>query len=147
MINEVKMFRFKLAAIKRLREYVEDRRREEVGQCLQLLAEAEKEQLLTRKRIQSLSDELSALQTGPLDLAGIVLVRDYLAYQGKRLAEQVELTAKRKEELAQVRLRYHEAVRDRKIINKLEEKHYRHYLSEQNKREQAMLDEQAQHLS
>jgi len=137
------MFKFRLASIKRLREYKEKQCKDEVARCLSNLRLAKAQQRLLENKIQQTEGEIFQLQQGVLDIPRLMLGQDYLGYLQERLELQKAVVAEKKEELGVARSNLMIAMKERKILDKLEEKQYLQYQYTQDKREQALLDDLA----
>lgn len=137
------MFKFRLESIKRLREYKEKQCRDIVARCLNSLRVAQEQQRLLEYKIQQSEEEILVLQVGVLDLVKLIISQEYLFYLQEQLVSQKAVVAEKKEELRVARSKLVEAMKDRKILDKLEEKQYQQYLYLQDKKEQALLDDLA----
>lgn len=137
------MFKFRLASIKRLREYAEKQCQDEVARCLTNLRRAQEQKRLLENRIQQTEGEILFLQQGVLDLSRLIINQDYLRYLQEQLELQKAVVTEKKEELRVARSKLMIAMKERKILDKLEEKQLQQYLYIQDKREQALLDDLA----
>lgn len=140
------MFKFRLDAILRLKEYAEKQRRVELAQCLAAWEQAVGRENELQALILSLEDELKSQKEGTINLPFLLLRQDFLGHNRILLKEQKEVVAQRQGELQDARLRLNQAMRDRKILEKLKEKKYQQYLYEQEKKEQALQDELASQI-
>lgn len=139
------MFKFRLAGILSLREYEEKLRRDRVGICQHNLSLAEQKENEIIRDIIRMDDEMKRLQEGRIVLPDLIFSDNYRRYLRELLLRQKEIVADRKKELEEARSRFFEAMKERKALQKLEEKKYQQYLYEQNRLEQVMLDELAGH--
>jgi len=137
------MFRFRLAGIMSLREYKERMCRDKLGQCQTNLREAEDRENEIKDAITYLGDVIIRAQEGVIDLPRLKLKYNYLDYMKERLILQKGVVALRKQELEEARLKLYEAMKEKKILQKLREKKYRQYQYEQNRLEQVLLDDLA----
>jgi flagellar FliJ protein len=136
-------YHFRLQSVLRLREYKESQCKEEMGRCVQRLYQAEKLRDEIEEKIRRLTGELRELTLRGKELYLVEFYDNFILYQRILLERQIQLVAQRKKELAYARMRLVEAMKDRKILNKLDEKLYRRYLFDMDKAEQAQMDELA----
>lgn len=137
------MFRFRLASILRIREYKERLCRDEVAKCLHNLYLAQNRENEIKRMLDRADDELKRLQEGTVDLQGIALLWNYRKRLKNELAKQQELVALRRKELDEARAALLEAMKEKRILEKLQEKKRRDYLYEEEKKEQSLMDELA----
>lgn len=137
------MFKFRLDSIKRLRAYKEKQCQDEVVRCNKNLHLAEEQQKLLESKIWQTKEEILLLQQGVLDLPSLIISQEYLCYLQEQLESQKAVVARKKEELWVARSKLVDAIKDRKILDKIEEKQHQQYLYLQEKREQALLDDLA----
>lgn len=137
------MFKFRLANILRLRDYKEKFCLEEVGRCAFHLNQAVKKKKEMKNKISLLEQDFACILKGTISPDEASLYRNYLTYQHKllKLQEQVIVEKKHDLEAAQQKLIY--AMKERKILDKLKEKQYYRYQTEQEKNEQIFQDELA----
>jgi len=126
-----------------LREYKERMCRDKLGQCQTNLREAEDRENEIKDAITYLGDVIIRAQEGVIDLPRLKLKYNYLDYMKERLILQKGVVALRKQELEEARLKLYEAMKEKKILQKLREKKYRQYQYEQNRLEQVLLDDLA----
>lgn len=88
-----------------------------------------------------MEEEISGMQQGVLNLPNLIISQDYLSFLHEELVRQKQVVAEKKEELEIARSKLMEAMKNRKIMDKLEEKQYQQYIYEQDKKEQALLDD------
>lgn len=137
------MFKFRLQSVLRLREYREKQCQDEVAKCLVALQAAQERQQELESILAEKEEEIKAIQVGPLDMNEIILHQDYLFYLKELLYQQKMLVVQKSQELHIARKRLVEAMKEKKILNKLEEKQLQKYIYQQDKREQATLDDLA----
>jgi flagellar FliJ protein len=114
-----------------------------MGRCVQRLYQAEKLRDEIEEKIRRLTAELRERVSSGKELYLIEFYDNFILYQRILLERQIQLVAERKRELAYARMRLVEAMKDRKILNKLDEKLYQRYLFDMDKAEQAQMDELA----
>lgn len=137
------MFKFRLAKILRLREHKEKLRLEEVGKCVLQLQEALQKKEELEERIAKLEKEYIVALKGFVSAERVGLYKNYLLYQYKLLKLQEKVIEEKKSDLAEARIKLMEAMKERKILDKLREKQYLRYRQEQGKKEQISQDELA----
>ena len=135
------MFKFRLASIMRLREHMEKQCREEVGKCLQSLQVAELTEARLVKKEQEIIEDLICRQKGIIKVTPLLLGKDYLKFTNAQLQEQREVVKAKNEELNKARNNLIEAMKEKKVLEKLREKQYQDYLYDENKIEQALFDD------
>ncbi|MDD2212091.1 MAG: flagellar export protein FliJ [Clostridia bacterium] len=137
------MFKFRLEKILRLREYKEKFCLEEVGKCVSQLQDAleKKEELEERKT--KLENEFMAILKGVISAEKVSLYKNYLLYQDELLKIQEQVIEVKKNNLEEARQKLVQAMKERKILEKLREKQDYRYQQEQEKNEQIFQDELA----
>lgn len=137
------MFKFRLEKILRLREYKEKFCLEEVGKCVSQLQDAleKKEELEERKT--KLENEFMAILKGVISAEKVSLYKNYLLYQDELLKIQEQMIEVKKNNLEEARQKLVQAMKERKILEKLREKQDYRYQQEQEKKEQIFQDELA----
>ena len=136
-------FVFRLEALLRVRKQELDAQKREVARAVlekydieQHLADRES---TLRGEFESLRDEQA--DSGRLDLAGIRGHRLYMGRLHREIAETYQQLGLKDQELAKEREKLAEASKRLKAIEKLKEKRWRRYITELNRKEQAMDDE------
>ncbi len=141
----MKKFRFSLETVLRVKRQVEDLRRRELaaaqGARDQVLA------LLDRRgsELRELNESQAAARAGKVDLQ---IERWFL---GSHQALSAQISAGKRELLAkealldEARVRAVEAARERKVLEKLEERQRSIHQLQENREEQGSMDEMAQH--
>ena len=137
------MFKFRLASIMRLREHREKQCREDVGKCLQSLREAEEKEAHLVQKEKDIIEDLKHRQKGRIELPPLLLGKDYLKFTIGQIKEQREVVKARTFDLDKARINLIEAIKEKKVLEKLKEKQEQDYLYEENKTEQALFDEMA----
>lgn len=137
------MFKFRLEKILRLREYKEKFCLEEVGKCVSQLQDAleKKEELEERKT--KLENEFMAILKGVISAEKVSLYKNYLLHQDELLKIQEQVIEVKKNNLEEARQKLVQAMKERKILEKLREKQDYRYQQEQEKNEQIFQDELA----
>jgi flagellar FliJ protein len=137
------MFRYRLAGIMRLKEYKEKLCRDEMGKGMTALSQAIEKETALKDEIFLFNNEIRSSRQGIIDVNRLALGDNYLRYLKARLARQREVVAQRQTEVEEARRRLFEAMKERKVLEKLKDKKYAQYQYEQNRLEQAMLDDLA----
>lgn len=135
------MFRFRLTGILNLKEYKEKLCREETAKCSQLLREAVETESVLQTKLIALVNDLTVFQIGKIDIQGLIFKQNYKEYTKRQLAKQQIIVIKRKEQLNFAKQKLVEAIKEKKVLEKLREKKYQQYRYENDKCEQAILDE------
>ncbi len=137
------MFEFRLASIQRLREYKEKRCQEEVGQCVTRLRLAEQRQAELEQLVKETQGQLVSAQEGNVSLTQVLVNSYYLQHLQELLENQNNIVAERYTALREAQGKLREAVKNRKIMDKIREKQYQRFLLNENRREQLFIDELA----
>lgn len=137
------MFKFRLANVKRLREHRERICLEKVENCVAQFNQALKRRKEIKYKIVSLEHDFSQVLHGEISAEEVLLYRNYLTYQYKLLQLQDAVVEEKKQSLEEAKQKLVQAMKERKIIDKLHEKQYLSYCEEENRREQQFLDELA----
>lgn len=140
----MKKFRFKLEPVLRHRSHIEQVKKKE-------LADVNRELLDAQKKLSSFEKEFRNTQVSiereesikTLNMENILMFEAYLIHLKRMielqhiLIEQIELKLQKK------RLEYVEALKAKKVIEKLREKKYVAYMQEMDKLEQKQIDDMA----
>ncbi|NLO76748.1 MAG: flagellar export protein FliJ [Clostridia bacterium] len=137
------MFKFRLANVLRLRKHHEKLSLEQVGKCLQQLQEAVQKKEELEAKIAKLESDFSAVLEGAISSEIVKLYNNYLVHQQEALELQEQLILEKKKNLEEAREKFIQAMKERKIMDKLKEKQYIRYQQEQGKKEQNFQDELA----
>lgn len=137
------MFRFRLASVLRLRIYKEKQCKDQVAKCIKELHFAELRRKEILAAIKQKEEDLLTIQIGKINLPDLVRHKEYLHYQRELLLVQKALVEDKKKVLQIARTKLIQAMKDRKILDKLQEKQYDDYLYIEDKKEQAVLDDLA----
>lgn len=137
------MFRFRLKSVLRLREHKEKACRDDVARCIQLLNSAQKREKIISQQILELLQTQKKIQEGTITVSALLLTADYLHYQKERHILQKQLVRTKMDELQEARARLFEAMKQKKIMTKLQDKRLNEYNYAQAKIEQAILDDLA----
>lgn len=137
------MFRFRLAKILRLREHKEKLCLEKVGKCSVQLQEAVQKKEELAEEITRFTDDFVVILKGSLSAGKISVYQNYLLYLHKLMETQEEVIEIKRSNLEEARQKLVQAMKQRKILDKLREKQYLRYQQEQEKKEQYLQDELA----
>ncbi|EKD69504.1 MAG: hypothetical protein ACD_47C00097G0006 [uncultured bacterium] len=137
----MKKFIFKLEALLNLR-----RKREEL--VIQELAEAQSAEMRifakivdTKKTIAALIEDSKNYKKTSIQIDSLIISRNYIELLKKQLAALEADLEKAKEKVLKVKEKLAEAVRERKIIEKLREAQFAAYRKEYNKQDNLQMDE------
>ncbi len=137
----MKKFTFKFQSLLSLREQLE-RQKQEVFAKAQRKLRTEEEKLYSLERTKTLvaqkytSDASSGTKVYKLAELGV-----FLSHMQKEITWQKETVKKEKENVDKVREELLQAMKDRKILEKLKEKRYDEYLIESKAEEQKVNDQ------
>ncbi|PKM89917.1 MAG: hypothetical protein CVU87_03795 [Firmicutes bacterium HGW-Firmicutes-12] len=137
------MFKFRLASIMRLKEYKEQLCRDEVAKCLQLYNLEVHREIALKEQLIHLEKEIEQCQEGEIDVPVLMRQQSYRSFIKTSIIEQKQLVAFRQNQLDLAKQKMIEAMKDKKVLQKLREKKYQEFLYEQDKKEQALQDELA----
>ena len=136
-------YKFRLQSILTLKEYKETLCKEELGRCIQRLHQAETLRDEIQMAIERLTSEMQECSLSGKNLYMLEFYDNYIRYQKQLLARQIQVVAECRKALAYARMQLVEAMKERKILNKLDDKLRQRYLFEMDKKEQAQMDELA----
>jgi len=134
-------FKFRLQGYLGLKEKMEDQRKLEYGQAMTEL-ERERDKLRTLE-IQR-ADTLSSFREGiNSDVKPLVagFHNSFLTWLKEAISRQIENVKKAEAEAERRRVILAEAMKERKMLETLKEKHYENFVREQNIEEQKIVDE------
>jgi flagellar FliJ protein len=137
------MFKFRLASVLKLREYHERHCKEYLAKCLHELRDAEQKRRGILETIGRQELELQTVQTGKINIPYLKRLQEYLQYQRELLFAQNALVEQKRADLFKARQKLILAMKEKKILEKLQEKQYDSYLESERKREQDFLDDLA----
>jgi flagellar FliJ protein len=140
------MFKFRLASILRLKEYNEQLCQEEVAKSLHLYNLEIQKEIALKEHLVLVDKEIERCQEGEIDVPELILQQNYRTHIKGLIIEQKKVVILRKNQLNAAKLKMVEAMKDKKILLKLKEKKYQEYQYEQDKKEQALLDELANRI-
>jgi flagellar FliJ protein len=137
----MKKFIFKLESLLNFR-----RKREEL--VIQELAEAQNAEMRifakivdTKKTIAALVEDSKNYKKTSIQIDSLIISRNYIELLKKQLAALEADLEKAKEKVLKVKEKLAEAVRERKIIEKLRESQFAAYKKEYNKQDNLQMDE------
>ena len=137
------MFKFRLASIQRLHEYNEKKCKEEVGKCVSMLKSAEARLAELEQLARETQEQLACAQEGNVAITQVLLGSCYLKHLHDLIQQQKIFVAEKSTALKEAQAKLGEAVKNRKITQKIREKQYSNFLLEENRREQLFNDELA----
>jgi flagellar FliJ protein len=138
----VPKFVFNLEGVLRQRKHVEQERQRELALRLKVLADAESELRRLRDSVQQSNDDLRQNHlTGPLDMSFLAAHRRFLLATQRQAGAIGQRIATAQQQVDEARKRLAEAAMQRKVIERLREKHYERWRAEQGRKESAELDE------
>ena len=135
-------FVFKLQAVLRQRELIEDTRQREFAVVQAKYAELEAQLRAMDEEMKSATEDLRRNHLiGPIDLAYLTAHRRFTLAMQKRALAHAERMAVAKQAVDAARAKLVEAARDRKAMEKLRETRLAAWTADQNRKEQAATDE------
>lgn len=137
----MKKFKFKLDAVLKLRQRIEDELKKQLAD---LKKELEFEvALLVKYRNDKITcqNELKGLRSSHLDIKKIIMHENYLEVLNENIEVQVVRVAEAKEAVEVKRLELLEASKDKKAVEKLHEKKFAEHVASLQSTEQKFLDE------
>jgi flagellar protein FliJ len=141
-------FAFKLEAVLRHRRFVEDQRQGELGVVQREMVRLQTELRALNESVSSVGDDLRANRlTGRLDLHFLAAHRRYTQAMQRKGVALVQEMAKQQREVERAQAALAEAVKQRKIVEKLKERQRERWLVDQGRREAAQTDEVGTQLS
>ena len=141
-------FIFKLQGVLRQRTHVEQQKQRELALRLHALREAEADLERMRDAVAKSNDEVRQHHlTGALDMSFLAANRRFLLAMQRQAMAIAQKIAAAQQQVGDARKAVAEAAMQRKIIEKLREKHHARWLEEQNRKELAEQDEIGMQLS
>jgi flagellar protein FliJ len=135
-------FIFKLEGVQRQRKHVEQEKMRLLATCLKHQAECQADLARLNDGIQQSNEELRRNHlTGVLDMGFLTAHRRFMIAmqrQGLAIAQKIAVAQKR---VTEARLALAEAAKQRKVMEKLREKHFDRWRAEQAAKEFRELDE------
>lgn len=134
-------FVFKLQSFLNIKEKIEEQKRTEYGKAVSNL---ENEKLALQKIFENKNKTITSMQENiNLNVNSITLknFNDYLIFLDKEAIRQKKVIEEEKVKVEQARLELVEAIKQKKTIETLKEKHKEEYLKEELKKEQQIIDE------
>lgn len=134
-------FVFKLQSFLNIKEKIEEQKRTEYGKAVSNL---ENEKLALQKIFENKNKTITSMQESiNLNVNSITLknFNDYLIFLDKEAIRQKKVIEEEKVKVEQARLELVEAIKQKKTIETLKEKHKEEYLKEELKKEQQIIDE------
>lgn len=135
------MFKFRLAGILHLKGYKELLCRDETAKCLQLYRAAVELESKLQTKLIVLASEFAVYQKGKINIRELIFKQNYRDYIKSQLAKQQVIVSHRHEQLNLAKQKLAETIKEKKVLEKLREKKYQQYRYEEDKFEQALLDE------
>ena len=135
------MYRFNLQVLLDYRKRIEEGLQLECSQ-IQRELESEKEVLLSCHQEKArYEEELAEKESREVNLQESVLYRDYLRGMRKKIEELKNRVATKKIELDTKQEELLAATKNRKVLEKVKEKHAKEFMHELDKRERRFVDE------
>ena len=134
-------FNFRLQSYLSLKSKIEDQKRNEFGKAVAAL-ELEKQRLIQLERERDLCiEEFRVKVEKYVDMRNLNQFNLFLERQKDLIKKQHAAIARAEAYVRQKRMELVEAMKDRKILDKLRENEFEEYLDEEKKNEQKVLDD------
>ena len=142
----MKRFKFSLATLLEVRKKREEWLQKKLGMLQARKIEIQRRLLLLSQEVDALQEEQKQLRTASRNTVieeKIYLER--LTDYRLRIQEGTDLLLKNEEDIEAARLEWIAASKEKKVLEKLEDRQWRNYLEVADKQEQYFMDELAQH--
>ena len=141
-------FRFRFERLLRVKSIREEEWKQEFARASFALREAEERRDEGRRRLLEREAELRAARSEErLPLERVFLLNAYVSRLRRELEEREQEVAAASARLGEVRAALAEAMKERKVLERLKERHRLAYLEEQARIEQRELDEVARNVT
>lgn len=141
-------FTFKLHALLRQREQIEQQKMRVLGERQKVLVELEQDlRALNDGAEKALSDLRNNHLVGRIDLSFLAAHRRFMGAMGRQAAVILQKIGQAQKQVEEARLALAEAAKNRKAIEKLKERHFAAWQQEQNRKELELLDEVGMQLA
>ncbi|MGL4343734.1 MAG: flagellar export protein FliJ [Cellulosilyticaceae bacterium] len=135
------MVKFKLQSVLKLREQAEEAEKRELGRLRMQEAQLHKQQEVLLRQMAELRQHYEASVSGAIHIREIESIRQYLKVLEMKKKTLEEELIKMASQISQQQQRLHDAMKDRKMMDKLKEMKYEQYLEEEKQKEQLLTDE------
>ena len=135
------MYRFNLQILLDYRKRIEEGFQIELSLIQKKLENARQALLSSRQEKTRYEEELTEKESREVNLPVSILYRDYLRGIRKKIQEQKDRVATIKIEFDKKQEELLAATKNRKVLEKVKEKHAREFLQEVEKKERAFVDE------
>jgi len=141
-------FVFNLEGVLRQRKHVEQEKQRELAVRLKALTDAQADLSRMRDSVQQANDDLKQNHlTGPLDMNFLAAHRRFLTSMQRQAAAIAQRIAAAQQQVDVARNALAQAAMQRKVIEKLRERHHQRWLDALNRKELAEQDEIGMQLS
>lgn len=134
-------FIFKLESILSIKTKLEDQAKAEYGMEVLKLKEEEQKLAILQERKDNFEYQLSEAVTGRLDIINIKRLEDAVENIKYNIKLQILVIRKQEERVARARAKLDNAMKERKIYEKLKEKAFEEFKAEINAQEQKEIDQ------
>ena len=134
-------FIFKLESILSIKTKLEDQAKAEYGMEVLKLREEEQKLAILQERKDNFEYQLSQAVTGRLDIINIKRLEDAVENIKYNIKLQILVIRKQEERVARARAKLDNAMKERKIDEKLKEKAFEEFKAEINAQEQKEIDQ------
>lgn len=141
-------FVFKLEAVLRQRQQIEQQKLRDLAVRQQALVALQQDLLALQSQAQTATQDLRENRlVGPINLSYLSSHRRFMMSMGRQAAALAQKISQAQKQVDEARLVLAEAAKNRKAIEKLKEKHHEGWRQEQAKKEGALLDEVGMQLA
>lgn len=137
----MKKFRFKLETVLDVRKREEDAVVRELAEAQSRLAAVMDSLALCESRIAGQYEEIKKIFCGRAHIDTILNLQNYLKTLNREKAALIEKAGNIEEEILGIKQRLQEAMKKRKILEKLKENEYEKYRVEFNRQDDMLMDE------
>ncbi len=133
-------FVYRMQNILEIKYKLEEQAKQEYGQIQARLNEAEADLLKLKNMLAEDYENLKEAQSSVLDILEIDILRDGIVYRKDKIEEQRQVVKKLEREVERARMKLNEAMRERKMHEKLKEKQFDAFVKEMNDKESKEVD-------
>lgn len=132
---------FKLQTVLNYRKILEDQAQQKLAETLQIQSDLHQQSQAAAQQLDRVVAQIEQKQGEGLSILELQLFEDEIFHQRKRQAQLAEELVQIDRMINECRLELTQAMRERKIIEKLKEKQLAEYLRKLEHKERGMLDE------
>ncbi|WP_276206987.1 flagellar export protein FliJ [Natranaerobius trueperi] len=137
----MKKFHFSLDRVLRVKEINEDKKKDEFQRAQKYKDQIEKQLNELKQSKESIIKELNDTQKNPVQIQYLKTYHNYLSSLDEQITNQSYKLQIAEKELKHVRQEWIDAKQEKRVLEKLKERHYQEFRKESLKQEQKVLDE------